>query len=83
MKTAWFKGARSLKEEQERRTQIVTASNAFKVLTEILEDKIRAKEGERNAPKNYELPAYSEYQADTSGYIRALREVQSLLDLQE
>jgi len=80
MKTVWFKGVEE-KDKDERRTQVVTAANAFKVLTEILEDKIRTKEGERNTPKNYELPAYSEYQADVSGYIRALREVQSLLDI--
>jgi hypothetical protein len=83
MKTVWFKGAREDKEKQERRLQILSADNAFKILTGILEEKIQEKESERNLPKNYELPGYPYFQADTSGYIRALREVQSLVDLKE
>ncbi len=83
MKTIWFKDARGEEQEIERRGQLLSATKAFSILTGILEDKIRIKEGERNAPKNYELAAYSEYQADASGYIRALREVQSLINLKE
>jgi len=82
MKTVWFKG---IKEDakDERRQIVISAAKAFEVLTEILEEKIRTKEGERNAPARYELPAYSEYQADCSGFIRALREVQSIISLKE
>lgn len=83
MKTVWLKGVPDGKEKDIRRAEVNTARFAFKVLTEILEDKIRTKEGERNAPDCYKLPAYSEYQADASGYIRALREVQSIIDLKE
>lgn len=82
MKTVWYKDCTE-EYKQERRAQVVSAANAFKVLTEILETKIRIKEGERNAPDRFELPAYPFYQADASGYIRALREVQSIIDLQE
>jgi hypothetical protein len=83
MKTIWLKDVKTEDQEKERRMWVVSAVNAFSILTGILEDKIRIKEGERNSPKNYELPAYSEYQADVSGYIRALREVQSLINLKE
>ena len=84
MKTLWFDGVRGNTERQEeRRIQILSAENAFKILTGILEKKIQTKESERNQTVTYELPSYPYYQADTSGYIRELREVQSIIDLQE
>lgn len=83
MKTIWFKGARDGKEKEERRLQVISAENAFKILTEILSDKIKEKDVERNLPKCYELPGYPYYQADASGYIRALEEIQNLLNLKE
>jgi len=82
VKTVWFKDARSGEEKDTRRLQVQTAGNAFKVLTGILEDKIKDKESERNLPKCYELPSYAAFQADASGYIRALREVQSIIELE-
>jgi len=82
MKTVWFRGVEEANKE-ERKTVVLSAANAFEVLTKILEDKIKTKEGERNTPERYNLPAYSEYQADCSGYIRALREVQSIVNLKE
>jgi hypothetical protein len=83
MKTAWFKGARDEKAKEERKLVLISAENAFKILTGILEEKIKEKESERNLPKCYEQPAYPYFQADASGFIRALREVQSLIDLKE
>ena len=83
MKTLWFKGARDGKEKEERRLQVVSAENAFKILTEILDNKIKERDVERNLLGCYELPGYPYYQADASGYIRALEEVKSLLNLKE
>ena len=83
MKTIWFKGARDEKGKEERKAQIVSAAKALEILTGILEAKIKECESERNLPKCYELPSYPYFQADASGYIRALREVQSIIDLQE
>lgn len=83
MKTIWFKGARDGKEKEERRLQVVSAENAFKILTEILDNKIKERDVERNLLGCYELPGYPYYQADASGYIRALEEVKSLLNLKE
>lgn len=83
MKTVWFKGARDEQGKKERTSQIVSAAKALEILTGILEDKIKDKESERNLPKCYELPSYPYFQADASGYIRALREVQSIIDLKE
>ena len=82
MKTVWLKGVKP-EHKDERRTQVITAENAFKVLTGILEDKIREKETERNSTDCYGLPSYPYYQADASGYIRAMREIQSIIDLKE
>lgn len=81
MKTTWFEGARNGEAYKERKLQLISAAKAFEILTGMLEAKIKEKEAERNRTKNYELPSYSEYQADTSGFIRAMREVQSLIDL--
>jgi hypothetical protein len=81
LKTVWFEGARQGDQREERKVQILSAAKAFEILTGMLETKIRDKETERNREKNWELPQYSEMQADTSGYIRALREVQSLIDI--
>jgi hypothetical protein len=83
VKTIWFKGARDTQAKQERTSQIVSAAKALEILTGILEEKIKEKESERNLPKCYELPSYPYFQADASGYIRALREVQSIIDLKE
>lgn len=83
MRIDWFKGARKEEEREERRLQIITAAKAFEILTGILEDKIRQKDSERNSELVYELPAYPYFQADASGYIRALREVQSLINIKE
>jgi hypothetical protein len=83
VKTLWFKGARDGKEKEERRLQVVSAENAFKILTEILDNKIKERDVERNLLGCYELPGYPYYQADASGYIRALEEVKSLLNLKE
>ncbi len=82
MKTVWFKGARDDQAKSDRKSQIVSAAKALEVLTGILEEKIKEKESERNLPKCYELPSFGYFQADASGYIRALREVQSIIDLQ-
>jgi len=83
VKTIWFKGARDEQSKKERTSQIVSAAKALEILTGILEEKIKEKESERNLPKCYELPSYAYFQADASGYIRALREVQSIIDLKE
>ena len=84
MKTEWYKGVRDNSElKAERRVQIATASRAFEILTGILEDKIKSKDTERNSVESYELSSYPYYQADCSGYVRALREVQRLIDLQD
>ena len=83
MKSIWFKGAKDDQEQAERRLAIVSAARAFEILTGILEAKARVKDTERNSDKNYALPAYAAMQADASGYIRAMREVTSLLNLQE
>lgn len=83
MKTEWFKGARDGEAKDERRLQIISAEKAFEILTGILEDKIRQKDSERNSEQVYELPAYPYFQSDASGYIRALKEVQSLINIKE
>ena len=84
LNTDWYRGV-SVNSEltAECRAQIATASRAFEILTGILEDKIKSKDTERNSVESYERPSYPYYQADCSGYVRALREVQRLLDLQD
>ena len=83
MKTVWMRGLKTQQQKDERRTQVLTAAKAFEVLTGILQDKIGSKEGERNKEENYGLPGYPFYQADASGYIRALKEVLSIIELKE
>ncbi len=83
MKSALFADARDGEARRDREAQILSAAAGFKVLAGLLEKKIQGKQSLRDDPKNYELPSYSEMQADASGYIRALREVQSLIDLED
>lgn len=83
MKTTWYKNAREGESKEEREIKIRTAAAAFEILTGILDDKIRVIESERNQSEKYNLPGYPYYQADASGYIRALQEVKSLLDIGE
>jgi hypothetical protein len=84
MRSTWFRGIRGNEElEKERRLQVVTAAKAFEVLSDILRDKVSSKEGDRNKEELYGLPGYPFFQADASGYIRALNEVLNLIDLKE
>jgi len=83
MKTVWLKDCKTEDALKDRRTAVITAAKAFETLTKILEDKISSKETERNQEGVYSLNSYPFYQADASGYIRALREVQSIIDIKE
>lgn len=84
MQSEWFKGVRDNAElKEERRIQLVTSTKAFEILTGILEERIKSKDTERNSVESYTSPSYPYLQADSAGYIRALKEVQRLINLKD
>ena len=75
----WLKGVPK-EREQEMREKIVLAKPAMLRLTEILDTSIKETDNARRKRSAYFMPAWSEYQADCNGYIRALQEVQHLIN---
>ncbi len=78
MKTAWTKGL-----EADAKQEIEAAFNAGGALRErlsfLLAGKMNAKFNENLTDNNYDNVNWAYKQADTQGYIRAMKEISSLL----
>jgi hypothetical protein len=79
VKISWLKGL--TEEERVELEQLFSASLVVrKKLTEILEGKVRSADRRSVSIESYESPSWVYTQADTNGYIRALREVITLIE---
>jgi hypothetical protein len=80
MKLNWTKGIK----DEESKADIISAfkSSSFlrKRLTQILEEKVAAKQRECMNVSNYEKNSWAFQQADSQGYLRALTEILSLIE---
>lgn len=85
MKTSWYKGVdrKDAQAVEERRVAILTSSKGFKILSDILKDRINTKSEERNKPELITQPDYAVTQAYASGYLHALKLVRELIDILE
>ena len=52
-------------------------------LADIITKKIEAAEAVRIGKKNFEMPSWAYDQADTNGYIRALKEIRAITNRKE
>jgi hypothetical protein len=66
-------------EEVEKR--LLQNADLFLLLDKILVDKLRKNTRERHSRSSYELPSWSEFQADCNAYERALEEVRTYLKI--
>ena len=83
MRSSWYRGINRQSEEAraERNAVILAANNAFKILISILDDRLRAKEKERDSSEMLAKPDYGMVQAYISGYKKALEDVKDLVNL--
>lgn len=84
MKTKLYQGVDS-KDKQaiaERKEVILSGSNAFKVLTSVIEKEIQDIQSTRDKV-SFESPNFAFSQAEAAGTIKAYRKVQSLLKLKD
>lgn len=80
--TYWLKGVNP-KDKEELKTAILLAGIPLNRLKEILEEFLEVSRKEASKADKYELPAWSEYQADKIGEQRALTKVIKLLELDQ
>lgn len=81
MKTTWFKHLKTEEEKDKFKNSVKASYDVLERLQEILGDKIEVKLNTSDSDYNQASWAYQ--QADANGYVRALREVTSLLTLGE
>lgn len=80
MKTVWYTGLKS----DDVKEDIVEAYNKSKLLrrrlTEVIQEKMDTEIVARTKREDYESPSWPYKQADSSGYLRALREIISIIE---
>ncbi len=79
MKTVWTKGCADEEEKAERLSLFKQSANLRKLLTTIVETKVREIEKTSFAVGGYDCPNWAYKQADTQGYKRAMSEILSLI----
>jgi hypothetical protein len=79
MKTSWVKG---LNEEKKKEVEREFNESAFfrKLLSELLQEKLKTKHNESRSKESYESPNWVYFQADCIGYERAITEILSLIE---
>jgi len=81
MDLRWFKYCKTEQEKQEIKDYLAAASFLLDRMRKILEEELAISIKESSDKKKYELPSWSEYQADSLGEQRTLRKVLSLITL--
>lgn len=79
LSSSWTKGIKSTADRKELEAKLIAAEPAFKILDEILKEKYSKVILDMRSKDNYKLPAWSELQADSLGYLRAVEEISSLI----
>jgi hypothetical protein len=69
----------SPEQQKEFRERLLEAKDLFQRLFELVEVKVETNSSERRRKSTYDKPAWSEFQADSNGYERALTEIKELL----
>jgi len=77
MNKTWIKGLDS-SEKMEVQKRLSECSDILLRLSQIIKDKTEATQS-KQLTLSYDLPAWSENQADLLGYMRALKEIQILI----
>lgn len=81
MQIAW--ASHLPKEEQEDFKKYVRGSVAIlDRLSDIIQKKVEAADNSRISVDAYGIPNWSEKQADSCGYLRAMKEIQELINLE-
>lgn len=80
MKTVWTTGLSSDDTKKDIAESFSQGALLRRRLSELLQDKMDTEVVARTKREDYESPSWAYKQADSSGYLRALREVISLIE---
>ena len=78
----WFSGLKPAA-KNELKSQVIGSRNVLERLSEILEGRLKASQTASWRKTTYEMPAWSEYQADQLGEQRTLQSIIDLVTLTE
>lgn len=81
MKTTWFLGATSKEDREAITSKIVASTGALDILKTVCYNMI--KEADKTSHKDYDSPSWAFKQADQNGYIRALKEIVELINIDQ
>lgn len=79
MKTKWFQHLHTPEDRKKFRDAVENSKYVLDRLQEICYNSIQ--EAEKSSPNDYTKTSWPFYQADKVGYVRALKEIVSLLQL--
>lgn len=79
MKTVWIKGLDEVKKKEVER-EFKESALFRKLLTEILNEKLKTKHNESRSKEGYASPNWAYFQADAIGYERAITEILSIIE---
>jgi len=80
--TRWYSG-NSPEEKQRFRSELKASISVLERLSEILEDDLRRSVNKSSEESNFELPAWSEFQAYKLGEQACLRKLLELINIKE
>lgn len=83
MKNTWFRGARDSKAREQRRSEVLAAEPALKVLSMYVQDQIRDTQRTRDSEEFHSEFQYAQNQARAAGKIDALRNMLSIIQIKE
>lgn len=76
---SWTTNLTDEEQKEEFQKRLLQNVDLFRRLAEIVNDKVRGNSRSRIEKKSYEVPAWSEYQADSNGFERGMTEILELL----
>lgn len=81
MKNSKWQAGLTDQEKQDLKASMLAATPAFKRLTKLLDKKLEENESRREARDTYDKAAWPYFQADCSGYNRAIKEIIKLIEV--
>lgn len=83
MYTVWTQHLKTDEEKESYKREILGSRHVLRHLGTILRAVENNLEASERSPKVYSTPGWSFKQADTNGYMRCLKEIQALVDLDQ
>jgi hypothetical protein len=81
MKTIWFQDIKNKEEQEQFKNNVLSSKIVLDKLKQIVYTKVKM--GERTTSNDYDSPSWAYRQADKIGYLRALKEIEDILTVDE